>query len=327
MAAEMAEQPEVLAALLRRTAEIRERVRALAPDPLHGVALVARGSSDNAAVYGRYVCELTAGVPAGLVAPSIHTRYGARVDYTGQVVIGLSQSGATPEIVSTCERLRAAGARVIAVTNDPDSALAAVSELSLAVGAGPERAVPATKTVTAQMLMLALVASALGPASFSDGDLGRVPGAVAHVLDAGEPAARLALQWSAANRLVVVARGVMFGAALETALKIRETAAIHAEGISSADLLHGPIAALDADLPVLVLRGGGPTDDDLDALARRLEGEGIPAVQWPPPPGLPELLAPIAATVRGHQLALAWAVQRGLDPDAPFGLLKVTATR
>ncbi|MGH2891015.1 MAG: SIS domain-containing protein [Solirubrobacteraceae bacterium] len=327
MASEMAQQPEVLGALVREAAEIRRRVRALVPEPLHGVAFVARGSSDNAAVYGRYACELTAGVPAGLVAPSIHTRYRAHVDYTGQLVIGLSQSGATPEIVSTCERLRAAGARVIAVTNDPGSPLAAVSELSLPVGAGRERAVPATKTVTAQMLMLALVASALGPAPFSDADLVRVPDAVAAVLADGEPARGLARDWSAANRLVVVARGVMFGAALETALKIRETAAIHAEGISSADLLHGPIAALDADLPVLVLRAGGRTDGDLDDLARRLEDEGIPAVQWVPEPGLPELLAPIAATVRGQQLALAWAVERGLDPDAPLGLSKVTATR
>jgi glucosamine--fructose-6-phosphate aminotransferase (isomerizing) len=327
MAAEMAQQPEVLGAIAARASAITEQVRELLPNPLHGVALVARGSSDNAAVLGRYLCEMTAGVPAGLVAPSIHTRYMAPVDYRGQLVIGLSQSGATPEIVSTCERLRESGAKVIAVTNDGTSELAAAADLSLPLDAGPERAVPATKTVTAQMLMVALIAAALGEPPFSGDDLARLPAAVAEALADREEAAELAAEWSAANRLIVVARGLMLGAALETALKIRETAAIHAEGISSADLLHGPIAALDRELPVLVLRSGGATDDDLDALGRRLADESIPEVRWAPTPGLPESLTPIVATVRGHQLARAWALARDLDPDAPVGLTKVTATR
>ncbi|MGH3491955.1 MAG: SIS domain-containing protein [Sciscionella sp.] len=327
MAAEMVQQPAILQALIDDAGAIRAHVRALVPRPLHGVALVARGSSDNAAVFGRYLLELTAGVPAGLVAPSIHTRHQARVDYRGQLVIALSQSGATPEIVSTAQRLRAAGARVIAVTNDGGSELASVCDLSLPVEAGPERAVPATKTVTAQMLMLALIASALGAPPFVDTQLAALPRVVARLLRDERTASELASDWVVANRLVVVARGLMLGAALETALKIRETAAVHAEGISSADLLHGPIAALDAELPVLILRGGGRTDEDLDALGRRLQAEGVPCVQWAPAPDLPEALAPIGATVRGHQLARAWALQRELDPDAPVGLSKVTATR
>lgn len=327
MAAEMAEQPDVLEALIRDAAETRSLVRGVLPEPLHGVALVARGSSDNAAVLGRYACELSSGRPAGLVAPSIHTRYGAHVDYTGHLVIGLSQSGATPEIVTTCERLHAAGARVIAVTNDPNSPLAVAADLSLAVRAGRERAVPATKTVTAQMLTLTLIAAALGRSAFCDDDLTRLPQAVAEALAESEPAAALAAEWSGSNRLVVVARGLMFAAALETALKVRETAAIHAEGISSADLLHGPIAALDSDLPVLALRGGGRTDGDLDALGARLRDVRSPTVQWAPAPGVAEMLQPIVATVHGQQLGLAWARARGLEPDAPAGLSKVTATR
>lgn len=327
MAAEMGEQPAVLEALIRNRAEIYARVREVAPEPLRGVVLVARGSSDNAAVFGRYACELSAGRPAGLAAPSIHTRYGAHVDYSGQLVIGLSQSGATPEIVTTCERLGARGARVIAVTNDADSPLAAAGDLSLPLDAGLERAVPATKTVTAQMLMLALVAEALGPVPFTELDLARLPDAVARTLSDPEPAAEAVAAWLGANRLIVVARGLMYAAALETALKIRETAAILAEGISSADLLHGPIAALGADLPVLMLRGGECTDGDLDALGRRLHGTDVPVLQWTPAPALSEMLAPIVATVRGQQLARAWAIASGLEPDAPAGLSKVTATR
>lgn len=327
MAAEMASQPEILAGIAARADAITAQVAELVPRPLHGIALVARGSSDNAAVLGRYLCEITAGVPAGLVAPSIHTRYRARVDYRGQLVIGLSQSGATPEIVSTCERLRESGASVIAVTNDAASELSAAADLSLPLDAGAELAVPATKTVTAQMLMVALISAGLGEARFSSGDLARLPAAVAEVLAADAEAAELASEWSHANRLVVVARGLMLGAALETALKIRETAAIHAEGISCADLLHGPIAALDSELPVLMLRSGGSTDADLDALDRRLGQESLPAVRWAPPQGIPESLAPILATVRGHQLARAWALERDLNPDAPVGLTKVTPTR
>lgn len=327
MAAEMAQQPQILQASIDHAEVTRARVRAVVPQRLHGVALVARGSSDNAAVYGRYLLELTAGVPVGLVAPSIHTRYHARVDYRGQLVIALSQSGATPEIVTAAKRLRAAGARTIAVTNDGASELAAVCELSLPVEAGPERAVPATKTVTAQMLMLALIASALGEPPFAEEQLAALPQAAARLLDDERPAGALAADWADAKRLVVVARGLMLGAALETALKIRETAAVHAEGISAADLLHGPIAALDAQLPVLVLRGGAATNDDLHALGRRLAAEGVPSVQWTPAPELPEALAPIAATVRGQQLARAWALERELDPDAPAGLSKVTVTR
>lgn len=326
MAAEMAQQPEIMQKLIDHADVTRARLRAVLPQPLHGVALVARGSSDNAAMFGRYLLELTAGVPAGLVAPSIHTRYRARVDYSGQLVIALSQSGATPEIVSTAQRLRTAGARTIAVTNDGSSELASVCEVSLPVAAGPERAVPATKTVTAQMLMLALIASALGDPPFGDRELAALPQAAAQLLGDERPASELASEWAAANRLMVVARGLMLAAALETALKIRETAAVHAEGMSSADLLHGPIAALDAELPVLVLRGGAATDDDLHALGRRLQAAAVPSVQWACAPELPEALAPIAATVRGQQLARAWALRRELDPDAPAGLSKVTAT-
>lgn len=161
MRAEMLQQPAVLAAISARANTVRAAVRDVTPHPLRSVALVGRGSSDNAAVLGRYVIELASGVPTGLVAPSLHTRYAADVDYRGALVIGLSQSGATPEVVATCERLRAAGAVVVALTNDPHAPLAAVSNLSITTEAGVERAVPATKTVSAQMALLLVISSAL----------------------------------------------------------------------------------------------------------------------------------------------------------------------
>jgi len=296
---------------------------------------LARGSSDNAAVFGRYLVELRSGRPAGLMAPSLYTRYHAAVDWSGFLVVALSQSGATPEIVRTCADLRAAGARVIGLTNLPGSPLAQVVDRELLAGAGPERAVPATKTVTAQLALLVTVASALatarpqtGPATpaTGDGELAGLCAAVSSVLDDPGPPQRLAAQWQGLDRLIVAGRGLAYAAALETALKIKETTGILAEGISTADLLHGPIATVYAGAPVLLIEGGGPADTDLADLRNLLTARGAEQGGLPVPQGLPETAQVITAVVRGQQLARELALARGADPDAPAHLSKVTAT-
>jgi glucosamine--fructose-6-phosphate aminotransferase (isomerizing) len=322
MGTEMREQPAVLGTLVERFDDHTERVRAIVPEPLGGVVFVARGSSENAAVYGRYVAELASGRPAGLAAPSLLTLYDADVDYTGQVVVALSQSGATPGVITVCERLRAAGARTVAIVNDAASGLADVAEVTIALDAGPERAVPATKTVTAQVLAVAAVAAALGPVPFDDADLAALPGAVAAVLeDASEPRG-VAARLLAAQRLFAVARGLLQGPALEAALKIEETARIVAEGMSAADFRHGPIAAVDRDVPVLAFEHSGPAAHDVRELFAALETRGAPVARLP----VPDSLAAIPAIVRAQQLALELALARGLNRDAPAGLTKVTAT-
>lgn len=334
MAREMAAQPAILASIAARWDEHRAAVAAVVPESLAGIAFVARGSSDNAALLGRYAAELAAGRPASLVAPSLHTRYRADVDYSGHLVVALSQSGETPEIVSTAERLRSRGARVVAITNGPASALARAADVTLALGAGEELAVPATKTATAQMLLVLAVAAGLGDPGLGAADLARLPGDVAAILADDEPAGTLVARWVTSDRLLVAARGLLLAAALEAALKVRETARLFAQGISTADLLHGPIASVDAGLPVLLLDGGGPVSKDVTELAGRLDEIGASvascgtaaAAELSLPAGLPEPLQAIAATVRGQQVALAWARSRGLDPDAPAGLSKVTRT-
>src|SRR3954468_12717792 len=178
MRAEMAEQPQVLRALIARGGP---RL-----GPYAGVVIVARGSSDHAAIYGRYLLELATGRPVALAAPSLITRYGARTSAPDWLVVAVSQSGATPEIVDVAMRLRATGGYVVGITNDPESPLAAASDTVLALGAGAERAVPATKTLTAQLAEFAVLAAALGPAPFGADDLARVPDAVAATL--AEPA-------------------------------------------------------------------------------------------------------------------------------------------
>jgi glutamine---fructose-6-phosphate transaminase (isomerizing) len=363
MAAEMAVQPEVLARVTGRAAAEAAAVRTVVPDPLAGVVFLARGSSDNAAVFGRYLVELWAGRPAGLAAPSIYTRYHATVDWRGYLVVALSQSGATPEIVSTCRAMRAAGAVVLGITNERHSPLADTVDLLLGTDAGPELAIPATKTVTSQLALLVTVATALrdgasrlaaeaseggmgrragprgvpggrspgstlrgGAAPVAGSALARLPGAVAAVLADPGPPRELAGRWQGIDRLVVAGRGLAYAAALETALKVKETTGILAEGISTADLLHGPIAAVYAGAPVLLVDGNGPADTDLADLRDLLASRGAEAESLPIGPGLPETAHVITAVVRGQQLAMELALARHTDPDAPAHLSKVTAT-
>jgi glucosamine--fructose-6-phosphate aminotransferase (isomerizing) len=335
MAAEMAEQPERLAGLLDRSDGAVAAVRELAGPRLAGSVIVARGSSDHAGAYGRYLLELVSGRPVGMAAPSLHTLYGARIDYTGFLAVAVSQSGRTPEILTTLERMQAAGAAGLAITNDGRSPLAHAARETLCLDAGPERAVPATKTVTATMLAFAIVAAALGPPAFTREQTAGLPGWVTAVLDDPAPAEALAARLADATRLIVVGRGLMFSAALETALKLKETTRIPAEGFSAADLRHGPIAVIEPGFPVLALHAEGPARADMRALVDDLRDRGADVAVMadeegaalPLPPGMPEALAPIVAVVRAQQLALALARRRGLDPDAPEGLSKVTATQ
>lgn len=334
MAAEMGEQPERLRTLVARAEAIQSLVRCVVPDPMHGQTIVARGSSDHAAMYGRYLLEVASGMPVSLAAPSLHTLYRAQVDYRGQLVLAVSQSGATPEIVETLSHLCAGGGRGVAITNDPSSELARAAEATIELGVGEELAIPATKTVTAQMMVFAIVAAALGAVGFSPSQLAAVPGWVASVLDDDLPARRAASRLVGCTRLMVVARGYLYGAALESALKVKETCALMADGYSSADLRHGPIAAVTPEVPVLALNVPGPAHDDIADLIGELRARGVPVItvaaderaDVPLLGEAPEALAPIVAVVRGQQIARALALELGRDPDTPQGLSKVTVT-
>jgi glucosamine--fructose-6-phosphate aminotransferase (isomerizing) len=199
-------------------------------------------------------------------------------------------------------------------------------DLVLTTDAGPELAVPATKTVTAQLLLLAVVATALGGGLDPGAGLMTAPAAVAAVLADPGPMADLAGRWRGLDRLVVAGRGLGYPAALETALKVKEVTGILAEGISTADLRHGPIAAVYAGAPVLLVDAGGPATSDITELRALLAHRTAAVASLPVPAALPEPVRVIAATVRGQQLAWALARARGADPDAPAHLTKVTGT-
>jgi glucosamine--fructose-6-phosphate aminotransferase (isomerizing) len=340
MAAEMAEQPRVLAALAARRDDLIAEVRsALGDTPPAGIVLVARGSSDNAAVFGRYVLELATHRPVALAAPSLVTRYGAQDRLDGWLAVGVSQSGRTPEIVSVLESFGAAGARTVAITNDRDSALAHAAAATVDTAAGAEKAVPATKTVTAQFAAFALLAEAL-----AGDDVARLPwdaaawaalpDAVGELLADEAPARTAAAAVGDAQGLVAIARGLLLGAALEAALKLKEMTGILAEGASAADFLHGPIAVVRRGLPVLTLAAGGPAAADVTefAAAARERGGHVLSIapdagaDLPIPATIGEGLSAIPAIVRAQQLAREVSLLRAIDPDAPFGLSKVTET-
>lgn len=341
MDAEMRQQPDVLAAMAERFDDLGGRVAALfGQHRPAGVAFLARGSSDHAALLGRYAVELQTGLPTTLVAPSLATAYGRSPDgFRGWLLVALSQSGRTPEIVEVARRFDAVGARVVAVTNDAASELAGAAHATIELGAGPEHAVPATKTVTSQMLAVLAVASGLGQGGcapqgrLTQRQVAELPQAVADILEDEEPVRAVAELFAGHNRLAVVGRGACYPAALETALKLQETTGLLAHGFSTADFRHGPIAVTGPHAPALLLAGSGPADADTlelrTALAERgaqvrLAGTSAQAdVSWPSLGHLGECLP---ATVRGQQLALAVSRALGIDPDQPAGLNKVTLT-
>jgi glutamine---fructose-6-phosphate transaminase (isomerizing) len=338
MRTEIGEQPAALRATIAALLPRAPEAAALARDTRQ-VLLIARGTSDNAAVYGSYLIQAHAGRLATLAAPSIATTYRSRVDLSGVLAVALSQSGQTEEIVETLAWARDCGARTLAITNGAGSPLAQGADVTFLLQAGTERAVPATKTFTTQLAALAVLAIALG-ADLDPGELRGVPDEIEAMLACPPDTGPMVDELAADQGVVVSGRGLVYAAALELALKLKEACYLHAMGLSYADLLHGPIAVVDARTPAIVLAAdSGPTLDGTVDLARRVTGAGARAygigggdrlaaacTRALPGPRLPEWLAPMGLIVPGQLLTEALARRLGLDPDRPRGLSKITQT-
>ncbi len=338
MRAEIAQQPAALRRTLGALFLRAEEITAIA-DGSRQVLLIARGTSDNAAVYGSYLIQVHAGRIATLASPSIATVYRSRLDLSGVLAVALSQSGRTEEIVATLAWARDCGARTVAITNAEGSPLAEAADVALITAAGTERAVPATKTFTTQLAALAVLSIALG-ASLDTGELRAMPDEIERLLSLPMDLDPIVTELATVAGVVVSGRGFAYSAALELALKLKEACYLHAMGLSYADLLHGPIAVVDAKTPAIVVTASaGPTLDGSIALARRVTAAGArvygigggPAAARAsahtlPGPRLPEWLAPIGLIVPGQLLTEALARRLGIDPDNPRGLSKVTQT-
>ena len=342
MAADIDEQPAGYDRLLSgEHAEAIARVAAVIADrrPRH-VVFTARGTSDHAALYAAYLAEIRLGLPAGLASPSAITVYGARPDLSDALVVGVSQSGGSPDLTEVLRVARASGALTLAVTNAPGSPLAQTAELSVDIAAGHERAVAATKTYTAELLALLMLVEGVRagdgvlPAE-ERAALAALPELAERTLADPTPA-QLAPRYRFAARLVTTGRGYAYPTAREAALKLMETSYLPALAFSGADLLHGPLAMTDPDVPVLAVVGSGPGGRAMREVLPRL-GErradvvvvGSADVEVSARMAVPEVderYAPLLDILPLQRLALALALARGEDPDAPRGLKKVTAT-
>jgi glucosamine--fructose-6-phosphate aminotransferase (isomerizing) len=339
---EIREQPAALARTLRLELPRIERFRrAVAKKRPRLIVLVARGTSDNAAQFGRYLLEILTGIPVSLAAPSVFTLYNAPVDYRDCLVIAISQSGESTDTNIVLERARAQGAMTFGVTNEAKSTLASLAEFVFHVRAGREKSVAATKTYTGQMLSFYLIARALG-APLKLADLQRIPEHVAAALTLQKSATELAQRYRFMERAVVVGRGLNYSNAFEFALKMMETSYVVAERFSSADFLHGPIALVERGFPLFLFAPQGVTWIPICEMLTKLSGlhaetlvisdrsnpdaKGKATREMIIPARLLELYSPIPYIVPAQLFAAALAAEKGFDPDRPRTLSKVTQT-
>ncbi|MFN8223832.1 MAG: SIS domain-containing protein [Gaiellales bacterium] len=340
---EIAEQPAALRRLAASSDRFREIVGEARSRGANLVRLVGHGSSDNAASYGVYAFGLLPGWTALRDSISLTVNYEAVRDLSGSLVVALSQSGRTPDVVQFVERARSQGAFTVGVTNDPGSELATVADVSLELAAGVEHAVAATKTYTNTVASLALLAAhAAGEGErYRDGllEVADLIDTLVPELEATVPA--IAVQFAFVGRMFVIGRGHEFATAREIALKLLETCYVAAEPLTATDLAHGPIAALDPLFPVWAVASDGVMLPALAEAASRIQSAGATIIAsgtaadrlqearyalTVPEPSLP-LLSPLLSVVPGQVFAASLALARGLDPDQPRGLSKITLAR
>ena len=339
---EIAEQPEALRRLLDdgagEVAAVAERLRT--SDVRH-IIIAARGSSDNAARYAQYLFGAHNRMMVSLATPSLFTRYGAAPHMEGALVVGISQSGESPDLIAVVAEGRRQGCPTLAITNVAGSPLAQVADQTIHLRAGQERSVAATKTYTAQLTALAMLSVELGQVEQHRRELARVPDFVASAMDVDDGALLAAAKTlRGAGHGVVLGRGFNFASAFELALKAKELAHVAVEPYSSADFQHGPIALIETGFAAIVINVAGAVSDEVEALLRDVAGRGarpvvlsnVPAslaLAASPirlPADVPEWLSPIPVIVPGQLLAFHLSLIRGLDPDQPRGIRKVTKT-
>ena len=354
---EILEQPAVAAGLLEKGLPVIEAIaRAIQSREIEFVLIAGRGTSDHAGVYAQYIFGTRNDLPVALAAPSLLSIYGARPRLRHALVIGISQSGRSPDVVGVVEEGRRQGALTLAVTNDRSSPLAAAAEWVIDSAAGPERAIAATKTYTAELLVLALLSTVLRDgATGARETLARVPTAMRDALGVEADAERAAARFREMRACIVLGRGYEYATALEWALKLKELTYLFADAYSAADFQHGPIAVAEPGLPVLAVAPSGRARADMLRLLVRLHDElgatllvvadrfdGLPAGadvlglstdrgsgdrRDDAIAGLPDWLMPIVSIIPAQLFTYHLALARGGDPETPRSLSKITLTR
>lgn len=339
---EIHEQPQVLRTLLDQE---RQTIQALVADirrhQIEYVVIAARGTSDNAGRYANYLLGAVNRLPVALATPSLYTIYQRPPKFGHALVIGISQSGKSPDIVSVLIEARKQGALTAAITNFADSDLAQQADHVIALHAGEEHSLAATKTYTSELMVIALIGAMLAEDAEMLAAIETAPDAVAKVLEIRDTVAQIAQRYRYMRDCVVIGRGYNYASAFELALKLKELTYTIADPYSSADFLHGPLALIDHGFPVIVIAPSGVMLPELVAfiqVLRQREAETIvisddqatldlARIPLPLAATLPEWLSPITAIVPGQLFGLYLAAARDYDPDHPRGLRKVTETR
>jgi glucosamine--fructose-6-phosphate aminotransferase (isomerizing) len=344
---EILEQPDAARRQLGSSSDALEALAGrLRADPVASVVIAARGTSDHAAIYAQYVLGVRNGLSVGLATPSVVSLYGAEPRVRDSLVIGISQSGASPDIVGVVAAAARQGAPTLAITNDPSSPLAQASDHVIDLAAGPELAIAATKTYTTSLLAIARLSLALDapPGAADAAALASIPEVIAESLEVEPVVAALARELAAApgamGGCVIVGRGFEYATAREWALKLKELGRVFADPYSAADFLHGPIALVQPGVPVLVLAPEGKAAAGQLELLGDLRDRGVDTVvisdvastrelgRWSIsiPAGVPEWLRPVVSIVPAQLFAYHLTLARGLDPEEPRYLSKVTRT-
>ncbi|GCE47169.1 glucosamine--fructose-6-phosphate aminotransferase (isomerizing) [Thermosporothrix hazakensis] len=336
---EIYSQPQVITTLLEQETQHISEIVAQLP-PFDYIVIAARGSSDHAATYAKYAWSTLGGYPIALAAPSLHTLYKHPPRLHNALVVGISQSGQSPDIVSVLEEAKRQGRPTIAITNDANSPLATIADHVVELHAGLERAVAATKTYTAQLAVMMLFAAALSGDQQRFEEIKQIPEAMTRTLERSKQLAPLAERYRYMEHCVVVGRGYNYSTSFELGLKLKELTYVMAISYSSADFRHGPIATIDSGTPTILIMPRGAAYQDMIELAKdlqKLEAElliisdseqALELAQTPMPiaAALPEWLSPITAILPGQVLALHLTLAKRLNPDVPRGLQKVTRT-
>jgi glucosamine--fructose-6-phosphate aminotransferase (isomerizing) len=343
MLSEIREQPTAIRRLIDaefdRVWALAERWQANKP---RAIFLAARGTSDHAALYAKYLFETMTGIPVGLASPSIASVYHAHVNVAGTLLIGISQSGEAADVISVLEQADRDGADTLAITNVANSPITAAAHHALLLHANPELSVAATKTFTSTLASLVLLAAAIGRNTALRDDLLRIPALLEKVLALEEPIRARVERFRYLEECVVLGRGYNLGTAYELALKLRETCYIRAQPFASPDFVHGPIAIIEAGYPVIAFANRGPSLDSVMEVIEQTQARGAEAVvignaeealaianvAFPVnvDEDVPEAISPFQAIMAGQFMAQAVSVLKGIDPDTPRGLRKVTIT-
>jgi glucosamine--fructose-6-phosphate aminotransferase (isomerizing) len=342
MLTETREQPEwVERAIEHERGNASRLAAAMHEQDIRFVIIAARGTSDNAATYAKYLFEIVAGVPVSLAAPSVYTLYDARVRLDNTLVMGISQSGQGTDVVQVLSSARSAGALTACITNYPESPLAKVSDHVFLCHAGEEKSVAATKTYTTALAVVAQIVGMYADRRDLLELLGQVPKRMREALGVEETIRESVDRYRYMQECAVLSRGVNQGTALEAALKMTETCYVVAKPYSGADFLHGPIAMVSAGFPCFLYAPEGRSYPSMLELALKIrdrDGELLVVSSGPEilelatvpirvPTAVDEMLSPLVYILAGQLFAYYLATARGEDPDSPRGLTKVTLTR